>query len=97
MLVTNTSVENKIPPSSKCGTKMATQTQHFQTKPTPLFTDLGTGFTELLDLGYVVGREGRLHVLAHLLHIAGNQDSPAAQQEEARWTPAPIRVLGLLN
>ena len=43
--------------------------------------DLGAGFTELLDLGYVLSREGRLNILAHLFHVTGNQDSPGTERK----------------
>ena len=43
--------------------------------------DLGAGFTELLDLGYVLSGEGRLNILAHLFHVTGNQDSPGTERK----------------
>lgn len=61
---------------------MATHRAQHRIKAIPLLTDLGTCFAELLDLGYVVSRECRLQILAHLLHITGNQDGPATREEE---------------
>lgn len=74
---------------------MATgRTQRFQTKPIPT-ADLGTGFAELLDLCYIVCRERRLNVLAHLLHVAGDQDGPATQRSQVSLQK--LSVLGLLH
>lgn len=56
-------------------------------------THLGTGFAELLDLGYVVCREGGLNILAHLLHVTGDQHGPATQGRGSQLNPQQRYVL----
>ena len=63
----------------RCPTPNTTLTNPSHPQIPKRCSDLGTSFTELLDLGYILSREWRLNVLAHLLHITGNQDSPGTK------------------
>lgn len=55
---------------------------------------LGTTFAESLDLGHISSRVERPDIFAHLLHVAGDEDSPGqgTQPRSGQQTPESLRV-----
>lgn len=55
---------------------------------------LGTTLAESLDLGHISGRVERPDIFAHLLHMAGDEDSPGeeTQPPSGLQTPQSLQV-----